>query len=400
MCHLAACRRPLPPASPSASSRCPRWRRACCTASTRCFAYVGSGWEMLTGWPPGPRRFCRASSPRTARRSATASASPIAPDLSFAEAKRADIVIVARPRRRARRRHARALAGRPQPGSAAARAGRAGLLGLHRVADARRGGAARRRGGDLPLGGDRPDAQPLPGRAPAAGTGAGVGGRRAPAGHLGRAGLVDRPRALPRCALLRRGGGAAHGQTVPLRRPQRRPAPLRGARAPARSTTTPPSPRPGLDRRELRRGQSGGRNDARLRPRRRAPSSAASRRQPATRRSTTCSRCGSRRRSRCSSPPTPASTPSPRRSATPSPPPSVASSSARPASRRAVPPALPLARRRLTAPPRLSRIASWSRQARPRRSAFSAFTFQTRRFFYAYAFHTRSICVPYRANRC
>jgi transcriptional regulator GlxA family with amidase domain len=59
------------------------------------FTYVGSGWEMLTGWPPGPRRF----QPRivaTGREPFRNSAGlPIAPDLSLAEAKRADIVIVA-----------------------------------------------------------------------------------------------------------------------------------------------------------------------------------------------------------------------------------------------------------------------------------------------------------------
>jgi transcriptional regulator GlxA family with amidase domain len=59
------------------------------------FAYVGSGWEMLTGWPPGPRRFLPrivASSREPFRNSAGL---PIAPDLSLQEAKRADIVIVA-----------------------------------------------------------------------------------------------------------------------------------------------------------------------------------------------------------------------------------------------------------------------------------------------------------------
>jgi transcriptional regulator GlxA family with amidase domain len=59
------------------------------------FTYVGSGWEMLTGWPPGPRRFqpkIVASGREPFRNSAGI---PIAPDLSLAEAKRADIVIVA-----------------------------------------------------------------------------------------------------------------------------------------------------------------------------------------------------------------------------------------------------------------------------------------------------------------
>jgi transcriptional regulator GlxA family with amidase domain len=59
------------------------------------FSYVGSGWELLTGWPPGPRRFLPrivASSREPFRNSAGLL---IAPDLSLSEAKRADIVIVA-----------------------------------------------------------------------------------------------------------------------------------------------------------------------------------------------------------------------------------------------------------------------------------------------------------------
>jgi transcriptional regulator GlxA family with amidase domain len=59
------------------------------------FTYVGSGWEFLTGWPPGPQRF----SPRIVARShepfRNSVGLPIAPDLSLKEAKRADIVIVA-----------------------------------------------------------------------------------------------------------------------------------------------------------------------------------------------------------------------------------------------------------------------------------------------------------------
>lgn len=57
-------------------------------------SFVGSGWEMLTGWPPGPRRFLPriVSGSRDSFRNVIGV--PIAPDLSFAEAKRADIVIV------------------------------------------------------------------------------------------------------------------------------------------------------------------------------------------------------------------------------------------------------------------------------------------------------------------
>ncbi|MCW8086887.1 GlxA family transcriptional regulator [Sabulicella glaciei] len=57
-------------------------------------SFVGSGWEMLTGWSPGPRRF----TPRIVAASREPLRNlvglPVTPDLSFAEAKRADIVIV------------------------------------------------------------------------------------------------------------------------------------------------------------------------------------------------------------------------------------------------------------------------------------------------------------------
>ena len=87
----------------------------------------------------------------------------ITPDLTFAEVERADIVIVGDLGiafdEETRGRWPAAVAWlRAQHA-----AGRAGLLRLHRLADARGGGAARRRGGDLPLGGDRGDAQPLSG---------------------------------------------------------------------------------------------------------------------------------------------------------------------------------------------------------------------------------------------
>ena len=59
------------------------------------FLYVGSGWELLTGWPAGPRSFVPkiVAEDRTPFRNLVGL--PIAPDLTFAEAKRADIVIVA-----------------------------------------------------------------------------------------------------------------------------------------------------------------------------------------------------------------------------------------------------------------------------------------------------------------
>ncbi|MDP3196928.1 DJ-1/PfpI family protein [Tabrizicola sp.] len=59
------------------------------------FTYVGSGWEMLTGWPPGPRRFKPHIVAETDEPFRNSAGIPIAPDLSLAEAKRADIVIVA-----------------------------------------------------------------------------------------------------------------------------------------------------------------------------------------------------------------------------------------------------------------------------------------------------------------
>jgi transcriptional regulator GlxA family with amidase domain len=58
------------------------------------FSFVGSGWEVLTGWAPGPRRFMPriVAADRTPFRNQVGL--PVAPDLIFAEAKRADIVIV------------------------------------------------------------------------------------------------------------------------------------------------------------------------------------------------------------------------------------------------------------------------------------------------------------------
>lgn len=59
------------------------------------FSFVGLGWEMLTGWSPGPRGFRPriVATDRAAFRNTAGL--PIAPDLSLSEAKRADIVIVA-----------------------------------------------------------------------------------------------------------------------------------------------------------------------------------------------------------------------------------------------------------------------------------------------------------------
>lgn len=56
--------------------------------------YVGEGWELLTGWSSGPRRFLPriVAEDRAAFRNVAGL--PIIPDLTFAEAKRADIVIV------------------------------------------------------------------------------------------------------------------------------------------------------------------------------------------------------------------------------------------------------------------------------------------------------------------
>ncbi|WP_096788051.1 GlxA family transcriptional regulator [Rhodobacter sp. CZR27] len=56
--------------------------------------FVGSGWEMLTGWPPGPRRFAPRIVAGSREPFRNAAGLPIAPDLSFAEARRADVVIV------------------------------------------------------------------------------------------------------------------------------------------------------------------------------------------------------------------------------------------------------------------------------------------------------------------
>lgn len=59
------------------------------------FTYVGAGWEMLTGWPPGPRRFLPRIVAQTRAPFRNVVGLPITPELSFEEAKRADIVIVA-----------------------------------------------------------------------------------------------------------------------------------------------------------------------------------------------------------------------------------------------------------------------------------------------------------------
>jgi transcriptional regulator GlxA family with amidase domain len=59
------------------------------------FTYVGAGWGMLTGWPPGPRRFLPRIVARTREPFRNVVGLPITPELSFDEAKRADIVIVA-----------------------------------------------------------------------------------------------------------------------------------------------------------------------------------------------------------------------------------------------------------------------------------------------------------------
>ena len=57
-------------------------------------SFVGSGWELLTGWPPGPRRF----RPRIVAETRAPFRNPVGiqvvPELSFADARHADIVIV------------------------------------------------------------------------------------------------------------------------------------------------------------------------------------------------------------------------------------------------------------------------------------------------------------------
>lgn len=58
------------------------------------FGFVGAGWEMLTGWPPGPRRF----RPRIVAESREPFRAPsgllVAPELAFSEVARTDIVII------------------------------------------------------------------------------------------------------------------------------------------------------------------------------------------------------------------------------------------------------------------------------------------------------------------
>lgn len=59
------------------------------------FTYVGAGWELLTGWPPGPRRFDPKIVARGSAPFRNLAGLPIAPDLTFGEARRSDIVMVA-----------------------------------------------------------------------------------------------------------------------------------------------------------------------------------------------------------------------------------------------------------------------------------------------------------------
>ena len=124
------------------------------------FTFVGTGWEMLTGWPTGPRRFL----PRIVAEDRTPfrnlAGLPIAPDLDLRRGEARGH----RDRRgscgRTRRGDPRPLASRSGLAATAAGAGCADLLGLHRRADAGRGGTARRRGGHLSLGGSRPAQDP------------------------------------------------------------------------------------------------------------------------------------------------------------------------------------------------------------------------------------------------
>jgi transcriptional regulator GlxA family with amidase domain len=58
-------------------------------------SFVGAGWEVLTGWPPGPRRFLPRIVAASREPFQNIAGLTVVPDLSFDEAKRADIVIVA-----------------------------------------------------------------------------------------------------------------------------------------------------------------------------------------------------------------------------------------------------------------------------------------------------------------
>lgn len=57
-------------------------------------SFVGSGWEMFTGWPPGPRRFAPRIVAVDRQPFRNQVGLPITPDLSFAQAERTDIVII------------------------------------------------------------------------------------------------------------------------------------------------------------------------------------------------------------------------------------------------------------------------------------------------------------------
>ena len=220
------------------------------------FALVGMGWEFVTGWPQGPRSMIPKVVAEGRAPFRNVVGLPISPDLSFVEALRADIVIVPDlalgreddPRGRwpeatawLRRQHAQgALICSVCTGSLML--AEAGLLEGEEAT--------------CHWSATETDPRLLSRRAPAPGAGAGAGGRRAPAGHLGRLGVVVRPRALPDRAVLRRGGGAAHRQGVPVRRPQRRAAAFRGAGAAAPARRRGDRRGAGLDRGQLRPGRT------------------------------------------------------------------------------------------------------------------------------------------------
>ena len=95
MCHDAAMPTPFAPLRISVGLLAvPEMATGVLNGLYEVFTFVGPGWEMLTGWPPGPRRFA----PRIVAEDRTPFRNlarlPIAPDLSFAEARRFDIVIV------------------------------------------------------------------------------------------------------------------------------------------------------------------------------------------------------------------------------------------------------------------------------------------------------------------
>lgn len=95
MCHHAAMPTPFAPTRLSVGLLAvPEMATGVLNGLYEVLTFVGPGWEMLTGWPPGPRRFAPRIVAEGHEQFRNLAGLPIKPDLSFTEAPRFDIVIV------------------------------------------------------------------------------------------------------------------------------------------------------------------------------------------------------------------------------------------------------------------------------------------------------------------